>query len=90
MKNIKSAGVFVPRIVLAALFLGLASTIQAQLAIPDDLTPIAATDVPDTVWNYYSMQDRPPLPFDWLADETNIVLYVSPARGANAIWGRGY
>ncbi len=88
MKNIKSAGVFVPRIVLAALFLGLASTIQAQLTPPpNDLVPVAVADVPDTVCNYYSLQPwRPPLPFNWLADETNILLYVSPSTGTNAIW----
>ena len=88
MKNIKSAGVFVPRIVLAALFLGLASTSHAQLTPPpNDLVPIAVADVPDTVCNYYSLQPwRPPLPFNWLADETNILLYVSPSIGTNAIW----
>lgn len=88
MNNIKLAGVFVPRIVLAALFLGLASTSHAQLTPPpNDLVPIAVADVPDTVCNYYSLQPwRPPLPFNWLADETNILLYVSPSTGTNAIW----
>jgi hypothetical protein len=69
------------------LVLSLAPLAQAQLLPPVDVVPISASDVPETVHNYFSMQAwRPPMPFNWLADEPDIVLYFSPSRGTNAIW----
>ena len=38
-------------------------------------------------WIYLSMQnDWPALPFNWLDDRTNIVLYISPSTGTNVVW----
>jgi hypothetical protein len=52
------------------------------------LVPIAASEIPPAVCNYYSLQkfsSWPPLPFTWLND-TNVVLYVSPSLGTGVIF----
>ena len=67
--------------------LGLAFTAQAQ-SLPSDLMVITASEIPRSVCNYYSIQEFslwPPLPFNWLND-SNVVLYVSPSLGTNAIF----
>jgi hypothetical protein len=78
----------IARLTAGAFFmLGLAFTVQAQ-SLPSDLVPIAASEIPRSVCNYYSIQEFslwPALPFNWLSD-SNVVLYVSPSLGTNAIF----
>ena len=84
MKPINHAILGLAAILLA---LSLASATQAQ-TLPADLVPIAASDIPRLGPTYYSIQKLslwPPLPFNWLSDP-NIVLYVSPSLGINAIF----
>ena len=69
---------------------GVCQGAPAQVGAPTDLQPIGvpASEIPRWVCNYYSLQRfpwYPPLPFNWLGDETNIVLYVSPSY-TNAIF----
>jgi hypothetical protein len=70
------------------LMLSLAPTAQAQPP-PSDLVPIAASDIPRSVCNYYSLQKLPSwpsMPFNWLNSEANVQLYVSPSLGLNVIF----
>ncbi len=72
---------------LSILALSLASAQARQL--PTDLVPIAPTDIAPFVCNYQSLQKLsswPPLPFNWLSDQTNVPLYVSPSQGASVIF----
>jgi hypothetical protein len=65
-----------------------AALAQGIAALPTDLAPIAASDIPSSVCNYYSIQNFPwwpPLPWNWLS-ASNVVLYVSPPLGANTIF----
>ena len=73
---------------LAAILLALSLTSARAQQLPVDLVPIAASEIPPAVCNYYSLQkfsSWPPLPFNWLSDP-NIVLYVSPSVSLNAIF----
>src|ERR1017187_6537055 len=72
----------------AVLLLALSLTPGRAQQLPTDLVPIAASEIPPAVCNYYSLQkfsSWPPLPFNWLSDP-NIVLYVSPSVSLNAIF----
>jgi hypothetical protein len=56
--------------------------------LPLDLLPVDASPPQHTVSTFYSVQRlwMPPMPFNWLADDTNVVLYVSPSRGTNVFF----
>ena len=77
----------VPGLTVILLSFNLAITSHGQ-QLPTDLTPVAASDIPRSVCNYYSIQKLsswPSLPFNWLSD-SNILLYVSPSVGANVVF----
>jgi len=61
---------------------------QVAAGLPADAEPIAASDIPRSVCNYYSVQRYwlPPSPDNWLSDQRDVVLYVSPSWGTNAIF----
>ena len=76
------AGLFVTLLIVSA-------SESPALTLPTDLQPIAASDIPRTVCNYYSIQKLlswPPAPCNWLADQANVELYVSPSLGTNVIF----
>jgi hypothetical protein len=61
---------------------------QVAVGLPADVEPIAASDIPRSVCNYYSVQRfwLPPTPDNWLSDRADVVLYVSPSWGTNVIF----
>jgi hypothetical protein len=56
--------------------------------LPSDLAPADQTAPQRSAATFYSVQRPwlPPLPFNWLAGETNVPLYVSPSRGTNVFF----